>query len=332
MKIKWGVLSTARIGVKQVIPAMQRGQFSEVTAIGSRSLAQARQVAEQLGIPTCYGSYDELLADPDIDAIYNPLPNHLHYQWTKKAMEAGKHVLCEKPLGLNIEEIQALIRIRDRCRVKGGEAFMVKTMSQWNAVLNKIVNGEIGKLRMVQGMFSYHNTDPGNIRNIQGYGGGAMWDIGCYPVTMSRYLFREEPIRVAASLEFDPEMNIDRLATVIMDFPSGKALFGTSTQLVPFQRMHVFGTGGHLEVPIPFNAPNDRPCVIKQDSGDILFDNVIHTSLETVDQYSLQGDAFSRAIIEDHEVPSTFEDALANTKVLLAIFQAAQEECWVHLK
>ena len=330
-KIRWGILSTAKIGVKQVIPAMQQGEFSEVAAISSRTPEQAQKIAKQLKIPKYYGSYEELLEDPEIDAIYNPLPNNLHCEWSVHAMKAGKHVLCEKPLGLTCEEVEILIRTRDECNIKAGEAFMVKVHPQWTAVYDKIVNREIGDLRLIQGMFSYHNADPQNIRNIPETGGGGMWDIGCYPVTLSRYLFREEPERVAASLEFDPLMKTDRLGTVIMDFPSGKAVFGVSTQLVPFQSMHIFGTSEHLEVLIPFNAPRDRPCVVHQDGGDILGENTRVHSFPAVDQYTLQGDEFSRAILDDTEVPSTFEDSLANTRVLLAIFRAAAEDCWVRV-
>lgn len=330
-KIRWGILSTAKIGVKQVIPAMQQGEFSEVAAISSRSLEQAQKTAKQLNIPKYYGSYEELLADPDIDAIYNPLPNNLHCEWSVRAMKAGKHVLCEKPLGLTCEEVETLIRTRDECNVKAGEAFMVKVHPQWAAVYDKVVNKELGDLRLIQGMFFYHNIDPQNIRNIPATGGGAMWDIGCYPITLSRYLFREEPFRVAASLEFDPDMKTDRLGSVMMDFPSGKAVFSVSTQLVPFQSMHIFGTSEHLEVLIPFNAPKDRACIVHQDSGDILGEHTRVHSFAAVDQYTLQGDEFSRAILDNSEVPSTFEDGLANTRVLKAVFRAAAEECWVQV-
>jgi len=208
---------------------------------------------------------------------------------------------------------------------------MVKLHPQWQAVYEKVDKKEIGELRMIQGMFSYFNADPQNIRNIPELGGGALWDIGCYPVTLSRYLFQGEPERVAASLEYDPEMKTDRLGSVILEFPHGKAFFGVSTQLVPYQRMHIFGTESHLEIVIPFNAPADRPCVVNQDRGDILLEAVETYAFPIVDQYSLQGDAFSKAILEDSEVPSSFEDALANTRVLLAIFRAARENRWVDL-
>jgi predicted dehydrogenase len=330
-KIRYGVLSTANIGVQKVIPAMQQGKLTEVVAISSRSLAKARQAAEQLGIEKYYGSYEELLADPDIDAVYNPLPNHLHCPWSIKAMEAGKHVLCEKPLGLNSSEIEAMIRARDRCSVKAAEAFMIKSNPQWQAVRAKVRSGELGELRMIQGFFSYHNIDPQNIRNIAEAGGGAMWDIGCYPVMVCRYLFENEPRRVAALLEFDPVMQTDRLGSVIMEFASGQAHFGVSTQLVPYQRVNVLGSKGRLEVVIPFNAPNDRPCIIRQDSGTLVEEEITSHSFETMDQYTLQADDFSRAIMEDGSVRSTLEDSLKNTRVIRAIFAAARENCWITL-
>ena len=331
-KVRWGVLSTANIATKKVIPAMLQGSYTEVAAISSRSVESAREAAASLGIAKAYGSYEELLADPDIDVIYNPLPNHLHCEWSVKAMEAGKHVLCEKPLGMTVDDVENLIKTRDRCGVKAGEAFMVKSHPQWLAARDQVTAGDIGRLRMIQGTFSYYNADPANIRNIPEIGGGAMWDIGCYPVTLSRFIFREEPLRVAASFELDPEMGTDRLSCVIMEFPSGKAMFGVSTQLVPFQRMHLFGTNGHLEVVVPFNAPKDRPCQLRYDAGSVLQDEVHIQSFETMDQYTAQADDFSRAVLLDGEVPSTLEDALANTRVLMAIFRAAAEKRWVDVR
>ena len=328
-KIRWGILSSAKIGMEKVTPAMQRGDHCEVVAIASRSVESARQAADRLSIPAAYGSYEELLAAGDVDAVYIPLPNHMHVEWSKKTMLAGKHLLCEKPLALTAGEIEELIEVRDRCGVKAGEAFMVKANPQWISARQKVRDGELGALRMIQGQFSYYNVDPQNIRNIPEVGGGAIWDIGCYPVTTSRYLFGEEPERVVALLEFDPVMKTDRLGSVIMDFPSGQAVFGVSTQLAPYQRVHLFGTEAHLEVVIPFNAPIDRPNTLLQDTGDILLENVVSHSFPVADQYTLQGDLFSRAILEDGEVPSTFEDALLNTRVLQAIFESARSGGWV---
>ncbi len=330
-KIQWGIISTAKIGIEHVIPAMQNGQYSEVAAIASRSLPNAEETAVRLGIKKAYGSYEELLDDPAIDAVYNPLPNTMHAEWTVKAMEAGKHVLCEKPLAMTVEEAEEMIRVRDRCGVKAGEAFMVKSNPQWTGTRERVRKGEIGRLRLIQGMFSYHNPDPSNIRNIRELGGGGILDIGCYPVTMSRYIFEEEPLRVIALLEFDPEMGTDRLGSVIMEFPSGQAQFAVSTQLVPYQRMHLFGTEGHLEVHIPFNAPGDRPCTVAHDRGSILLDEIRIKSFPVADQYRLMGGAFSRAILEDTEVPVPLEDGLANTRVLTAIFASAAKGEWIEV-
>jgi len=331
-KIRFGVLSTARIGIQKVIPAMQQGRFTEVTAICSRSEDKARSAAADLGIARYYGSYEALLADPEIDAIYNPLPNHLHCPWSKKAMEAGKHVLCEKPLGLNHAEIEDLIKTRERCGVKAAEAFMIKSCPQWIDARERVRRGQIGELRMIQAFFSYDNRDPKNIRNRADIGGGGMWDIGCYPVVVARYLFEDEPRRAAAALEFDPVMKTDRLNSVILEFDRGQAVFGVSTQLVPYQRVHIFGTTGHLEVVIPFNAPNDRPCIVRQDSGALEEKEITEHVYETVDQYTLQGDDFARAIFEDQEVVSPLEDALQNTTVIAAVFTAAREKRWVSIQ
>jgi len=330
-KIRWGILSTAKIGLKQVIPAIQLGQYSEVTAIASRSLEMAKVAGSSLGIAKAYGSYEALLADPDVDVIYNPLPNKMHLEWSVKTMEAGKHVLCEKPIGLTVAEVEEMIKVRDRCGVKAGEAFMVKSNPQWIETRERVRRGEVGEPRLIQGMFSYYNVDPANIRNILELGGGGLWDIGCYCVTMSRYIFEEEPRRLVAILEFDPEMKTDRLSSVMMEFPSGQSQFAVSTQLVPYQRMHVFGTGGHLEVQIPFNAPNDRPCTVAQDRGSILLDEITTHSYPVADQYTLMGDAFSKAILEDTEVPATLEDGLKNTRVLNAIFESAEQGKWVEI-
>lgn len=330
-KVKWGVLSTAKIGLKQVIPAMQAGRFTEVSAIASRSLDKAEVAAHSLGIDKAFGSYEDLIHDPEVECIYNPLPNSMHLEWTLKAMEAGKHVLCEKPMGLTVAAVEEMIRVRDLTGVKAGEAFMVKSNPQWIETRERVRRGEVGEPRLIQGIFSYFNVDPNNIRNKAELGGGGMWDIGCYCTTLSRYIFEEEPRRLVSNLEFDPETNTDRLASVLMDFPSGQALFAVSTQLVPYQRMHVFGTKGHLEVIIPFNAPNRRPCLVAQDKGTLLPEEITTHSYPVADQYTLMGDAFSRAILDDGEVPVSLEDALCNTKVLTAIFDSATKGSWVQL-
>jgi predicted dehydrogenase len=328
-KLRWGVLSTAAIGVKKVIPAMQRGEFTTVQAIASRNLAKSKEAAARLGIPTAYGSYEELLADPDIDAIYNPLPNHLHVPWTIKAAEAGKHVLCEKPISLTVAEARTLLAVRDRTGVKIGEAFMVVTHPQWVRVRQLLDEGRIGPLRSVAGFFSYYNDDPANIRNQADLGGGALMDIGCYMILAARFGFKQEPTRVVATLDRDPKMHTDRLTSALLDFPGGQATFTCSTQLVPYQRVQFFGAKGRIEVEVPVNAPPDRPTRIFLDSGSDLFGGGVTTETFPVcDQYTLQGDAFSNAVQTGGEVPVTVEDAIRNMSVIEAIFRSGRSGQW----
>lgn len=328
-KIRWGVLSTAAIGLKKVIPAMQQGQFSAVTAIASRDLKKSKAAAASLEIPTAYGSYEELLADPNIDAIYNPLPNHLHVPWTIKAAEAGKHVLCEKPISLTVAEAKTLLPVRDRTGVKIGEAFMVVTHPQWLRVRQLLEEGRIGPLRSVAGFFSYFNDDPANIRNQADIGGGALMDIGCYMILAARFGFAQEPTRVVAKLDRDPKMRTDRLTSALLDFPAGQAIFTCSTQLAPYQRVQFLGTKGRIEVEVPVNAPNDRPTRIFLDSGSDLFGGGIVTETFPVrDQYTIQGDVFSKAVLEGGEVPVTIEEAIKNMSVIEAIFRSGKTGQW----
>jgi predicted dehydrogenase len=307
-KIRWGVLGVAKIATTKVIPAMQRAANVEVAAIASRDLNRARVAAEQLGIPQAYGSYEELLTDPSIDAIYNPLPNHLHVPMSIRAAEAGKHVLCEKPIALSVAETRELIAARDNAGVKIGEAFMARTHPQWLRAAELVREGRIGELRVVSGHFSYFNRDPKNVRNIAGIGGGGIMDIGCYPITLSRMIFGAEPLRVHAFLDLDPEFQTDRLASVILEYAKGHASFTCSTQLVAYQKMHIFGTTGRIEIEIPFNAPPDKPTRI--------FVNDEVEEFPVCDQYTIQGELFSRAILENTEVPVPLEDALKNMAVI----------------
>jgi predicted dehydrogenase len=328
-KIRWGVLSTAAIGLKKVIPAMQRGEFSTVAAIASRDLAKAQEAAAALGIPTAYGSYEELLADPNIDAIYNPLPNNLHVPWTIKAAEAGKHVLCEKPISLTVAEAKTLLDVRARTGVKIGEAFMVRSHPQWIRLRELLTERRIGELRSVLGFFSYYNVNPANIRNRIDVGGGALMDIGCYMVQAARYGFAQEPARVVSRVERDPVMETDRLTSAILDFPAGQAIFTCSTQLVPYQRIHFLGAKGRIELEVPVNAPPDRPVRLLIDTGADLFGGGITTEAFPIcDQYTLQGDAFSRAILDNTEVPVPVEDAIKNMAVIEGIFRSGASGQW----
>ncbi len=328
-KLRWGVLSTANIALKKVIPAMQQGQYSSVAAIASRELKKAQEAAMALNIPKAYGSYEELLTDPEIDAIYNPLPNQLHVPWTIKAAEAGKHVLCEKPISLTAAEAETLLAVRERTGVKIGEAFMVNCHPQWLRLRELLDEGRIGKLRSIAGFFSYFNIDPNNIRNQAESGGGALMDIGCYLIHASRYAFAQEPTRTATLIERDPEMHTDRLTSAILDFPGGQSIFTCSTQLISYQRIHFFGTRGRIEIEIPFNAPPDRPTRLFIDTTGDLFGGGMATEVFPVcDQYTLQGDAFSRAVLENREVPVPVEDAIGNMAVIDAIVKSVKSGEW----
>ena len=327
--MQWGVLSTANIGVKKVIPGMQLGKHCEIAAICSRDGKKAEEAARKLKIPKAYWSYEEMLADPEIEAVYNPLPNHLHVPWSIKAAEAGKHVLCEKPLGLSTAEVKQLIAVRDRMGVKIGEAFMVRTHPQWLRTRELIQSGRIGELRAITGAFSYFNRDAANIRNVLAWGGGAMMDIGCYPIATSRFIFGAEPSRVVALVERDPDFQTDRLASAILDFSAGQVIFTCSTQMVPYQRMQFLGTKGRIEIEIPFNAPNERPCRIFLDDGrDVFGGGMSSESFPTCDQYTVQGDAFSQAVRGHGDVPVPLEDALRNMAVIEAVFRSAETGRW----
>ena len=328
-KVQWGVLGAANIAVKKVIPAMQQGLWSQVTAIASRDLSKAQQAAKRLGIPKAYGSYEELLADPDVEAVYIPLPNHLHVPWSIRAAEAGKHVLCEKPISLTAEEALSLIEVRNRTGAKIEEAFMVRTHPQWVTALDLIRTGRIGAVRSVLGYFSYYNRDPDNIRNHLQYGGGALMDIGCYLIYTARLIFQEEPKRVFSMLRQDSEFQTDVVTSAILDFHSGQSVFTCGTQVVPYQRVQVFGTEGRIEIEIPFNAPPDRPCRVFIDDGSgIPTGRVEVIELEPCDQYTIQGDTFSRAIREGTELPVRLEDSIKNMAVIEAIFRSGKTGKW----
>lgn len=328
-KVKWGVLGVANIGVKKVIPAMQRGHSTEVIGIASRDFERARQAAGRLGIRKAYGSYEDLLVDPEVEAIYNPLPNHLHVPWSIKAAEAGKHVLCEKPISLTVEEAISLLKTRNRTGVKIEEAFMVRTHPQWVKTLELVRSGRIGKLRSVMGYFSYYNRDPKNIRNVLEYGGGALMDIGCYLVYTARLIFAEEPTRVSALIEADPEMRTDVMTSGILDFPSGQAVFTCGTQTAPYQRVQILGDRGRIEVEIPFNAPPDRPCRIFVDGGtDPSGRSAEVLEFEVCDQYTIQADLFSKSVRQGSELPVSLEGSVRNMAVIQAIFRSAKSGAW----
>lgn len=325
-KVRWGVLGVAKIATEKVIPAMQNGRLSEVVGIASRSLSKAKDAATRLGVAKSYGSYEELLSDPEIDAIYNPLPNHLHVPFSIKALEAGKHVLCEKPIGLTSGEGQQLVDAGKRFpKLKLMEAFMYRHHPQWMLAKKLVVEGQIGRPLTIQTVFSYFNDDAGNIRNVAEIGGGGLMDIGCYPISVSRFLFGE-PDRVIGEVEYHPQFKTDHIASAILHFSDHRtSTFTCSTQMTPYQRVHIFGTTGRIEIEIPFNAPPDRPCrmwlVNVRASSQI--------DLAVTDQYTAQGDLMSEAILNDTPVPTPIEDSVANMKVIEAIVMSGRTGAWV---
>jgi predicted dehydrogenase len=325
-RVRWGILSTAKIGTQKVIPAMQRGELCEIVAISSRDEQAARQAASELGIPKAYGSYEQLLGDPEIDAVYNPLPNHLHVPWSLRALEAGKHVLCEKPLGLSAADAEKLLVGAAKFpRLKVMEAFMYRHHPQWQKAKQLVDTGEIGELRSVQTSFSYFNRDPNNIRNSVEAGGGALMDIGCYCISVPRFIFGREPVRVCGWVEHDAAFGTDHLASGLLDFGTDTATFTCSTQLVPYQRVNIFGTEGRVEIEIPFNAPPDKPCRLWHETKA----GIKEIAFGICDQYTIQGDLFSRAILEDSAVPTPLSDGVANMRVIEAIKQSAASGGWV---
>jgi predicted dehydrogenase len=320
--IKWGILSTAKIAVEHLIPAIQESENGSVYAIASREIQKAKDVADKLNIPVNYGSYGELLKDDTIDAIYNPLPNHLHVPWTLKAMEAGKHVLCEKPIALNSSEAESLLeKTREFPDLKVMEAFMYRFHPQWEEVRSLIDTGEIGELESIHAVFTYYNDDPENIRNWPEMGGGGLMDIGCYCISVSRFLYGQEPDRVFGELDIDPGYGVDRKASGILSFGDQSATFTCSTKIENSQKVVVYGSKGMIEIETPFNPQGDKGAlvhVVKEGKR-----RTVET--EAVDQYRLQIDAFNHSILNNSAVPTPLEDAVANMKVIDAIFKSGEE-------
>ncbi|HEX3999521.1 MAG TPA: Gfo/Idh/MocA family oxidoreductase [Pirellulales bacterium] len=326
-KIRFGVLSTAKIGVAKVIPAMQHGQQTEVVAIASRSADKARDVAARLGIPRYYGSYEALLLDPDVDAIYIPLPNDQHVPWSIRALEAGKHVLCEKPIGLSADEARRLREAsRLHPRLKLMEAFMYRHHPQWRKAKELVDAGRIGTLRTISTLFSFFNDDPANIRHDPAMGGGGLMDLGCYAISLSRWILNAEPRRVIGWVQYDSRFQVDRLASAILDFGECSATFTCSMQMAAFQQVEIFGTEGRIELAeVPFNAPNDRPCALNLQHGE----HASRIEFDPCDQYAIQGDLFAQSILDDRPVPTPIDDAVRNMEVLEAIVASGQSHQWI---
>jgi predicted dehydrogenase len=331
--IRWGVLGVAGIAVNKVIPAMQAARNCEVVAVASRDEARAAAAAERLGITRSYGSYQALLADEEIDAVYIPLPNHLHVPWTIKAAEAGKHVLCEKPIALTADEARELFAVRDRTGVRIQEAFMIRTHPQWVRAKAIVEAGELGEVRAISGFFSYYNVDPANVRNVAALGGGGLLDIGCYLVNTARFIFDSEPRRVAGTLDIDQRFGVDRLASMILDFGGRHAIGTCSMQLQYFQRIDIVGSKGRLEIEIPFNAPVDRPCRIAIDrTGNLDGSGVETIAFDRCNQFTIQAEEFSAAILEGRPQPSPLEDAVTNMEWIDAIARSSTSGRWERVR
>ena len=328
--VKWGIVSTADIGVKKVIPAMLRAKGVEIAGIASRDAALAKQVAEKLGIPKSYGSYAALLADPEIEAVYNPLPNHLHVPVTLQALAAGKHVLCEKPIALTAAEAGQLTDAAKKAGKLVTEAFMVRYHPQWRRARELAQSGKLGDVSLISSVFSYYNVDPQNVRNMGDIGGGALYDIGCYPIVTARFVFGAEPIRVSAVIDWDPNFKTDRLISALAEFPGGRHLvFSTATQLVPRQHVQILGTKARAEVMIPFNAPPGQTTTLRIDDGsDLTGANIVTEVMPACDQYTLQGEIFSAAIRGEAKLDFGIDDAILNMRVIDAMFAAAKSGKW----
>ena len=329
-KVNWGVLSTADIGWAKVVPAMQKAEHVNIAAVGSRDLKKAQAMADDLGIAKAYGSYEDLLADTDIEAIYNPLPNHLHVPMTLAALAAGKHVLCEKPMALTAKEAASLREAVQKSGKLVAEAFMVRHHPQWHRARHLAQNGAIGNVRAVQTFFSYFNNDPANVRNQADIGGGGLYDIGCYAITTGRYIFADEPKRVIAMMDYDPDFGTDRLTSGMMDFGEGKHLtFTVSTQLGAYQRVQIVGTKGRIEVQIPFNAPKDAETrLFLDDCSDLAGGGIKTETIAACDQYTLQGEAFSLAILGKGPFEHGVQDAILNMRIIDALFRSTHSQQW----
>jgi len=329
-RLQWGILSCANIGVKRVIPAILTGERGAIAAIASRDARRAADTAARFNIARSYGSYEALLADPEVEAIYNPLPNHLHVEWTVKALEAGKHVLCEKPIALNADEAQAILAARDRSGKRVIEAFMVRFHPQWQRIRALVQADRIGAVGAIQSAFLFTVLDPKNVRNQVDIGGGALYDVGCYPIVTARYVYGVEPERVVALIDRDPGLRVDRLSSGIVAFPGGRQLvFSSALQLAAYQRVVILGSRGRIEVPVPFTPMKDHACRILIDSGQTLDgSSAVFEDFAPVDQYALQCDAAAAAFRNETAQEFPIEDAIANMRVIDALYRSAAAGRW----
>jgi predicted dehydrogenase len=325
-KLRWGVLSSAKIGREKVIPAIQSSEHGEVVAIASRTQASADQAAKELGIKHAYASYEDLLADPNIDAIYNPLPNHLHVPWSIKAIEAGKHVLCEKPLGLNTADVEKLIAVaQQHPHIHVMEAFMYRFHPQWKTVKNLVRDGKIGQVRSIHSHFSYNNHEPDNIRNNADWGGGALMDIGCYCISLSRFIYDEEPLRVLGQITPYAGYEVDCFVSGIMEFADGNATFSATTKSESGQYVKIHGEQGSILMPLPFSPQPSASTQIILKRNDVSEEIIQPPS----DHYRNMADEFAQSVFAKVSVPTPLSDALANMKIIDAIFASAKDSQWI---
>ena len=312
-KIRFGILSTANIGRKYVTPAIQLAEQCEVAAVASRKLKNAESYASEFNIPKAYGSYEKLLADPEIDAIYIPLPNNLHVEWSIKALQAGKHVLCEKPIGMNEQDAKKLLAESKKYpQLKVMEAFMYRHHPRWKRVVELVRSGKLGEIKAVHSLFTYYNDDPDNYRNSAEMGGGGLMDVGCYSISVARLIFGRQPKNATGVAEYDPKYHTDRLTSGLLDFETGTSVFTCSTQCHKDQYVKIYGTQGKIELDLPFNPDFSKPSELKANIDGI---DIIE-EFEPCNQFTLQGDAFAQAILEKKPVPISLEDSIGNMKVI----------------
>ncbi len=323
-KVRWGVLSTSDFAERKFIPGLQKSPLIDVAAVASRDADRARAFSARCGIATAYGSYEELLADPTIEVIYNPLPNSLHVEWTKRAAEAGKHVLCEKPMGMHAAELDVLLPLAEQVHI--AEGFMVRFHPQWLETRELVRSGRLGRVTHLHVAFAYDNADPANIRNIASVGGGALYDIGCYAIVAARWFLGADPVRVAAVMDLDPAFGTDRLTSAILDFGDGRTCtLQVSTQSVFHQRVNVYGTAARLELTIPFNHPlEDQVVYLLHDGQSVDGLDAERIVVPANDQYTSQGEAFSRRVRNEQPTTAPLLDAKVNMTVIDAVFRSAR--------
>lgn len=332
MKLKWGILGVAKIAINQLIPAIIQSELGEVWAIASRNEDKARQAAERMGIPNYYGSYEALLEDPQIDVIYNPLPNHLHVPWIEKCLKAGKHVLCEKPLALNRAEVEHLIQLKKGSGLKVSEAFMVKSHPQWDRVRDLLSTEYLGKLQLVHGHFTYNMTDMDNVRYNPDWGGGGLYDVGVYPIFTTRHALQEIPTKVFASLHQDRSNGVDVVGSGIIEFPSAQLTFSCGMQVSDSQILQFYGTNRRLDIRLPFNPTPESGVKLEVYDAGIYHQEPEVIILDAPNQYTLMCDQLARSIMEDTPEPVPLEDTLINTAILDALFESDRIGRWVEVK